>query len=85
MFEAARKTPICRSVNSQFRSGNAIEGGHGFFQGQGIAYPRGFVAGVHGELCKADVRRGDADLGEADVAQGGAAGDVRPVGRQFCA
>ena len=46
-----------------------------------VLRPRGLIAGVHGQLGKADIHRVHGDVGGADVAQGGAAGQVGPVGK----
>ena len=59
--------------------GRTVENGHGIHQRGGVADGRGLIAGVHGELGQTDVRRGDGNMVQRDVAQGGAAGDIRPV------
>ena len=57
----------------------AIVGCHGLFQGQRIADRGSLEAGMHGQLSKTDVHSGYGNMGQRDMTQGGAAGNIRPV------
>ena len=65
-------------VAADFQSG-AVVGGHSVFQIDGIFDASGLEAGVHGQLRQANVSRGDGHMGQRNVAQSRAAGDVSPV------
>ena len=52
----------------------AVIGTHGTGHVDDVGHGSGLVAGVHGQLGQAHIRRGDGHMGQGDVTQGGAAG-----------